>query len=265
MPCLRHSVQVPMDTAVANLNHKNIVNVYDFGLGEDRQPFLVMEYVDGTSMAEIIAEKKGFDPLHILKLFTQVCEGLAAAHDHGIVHCDLKPSNILMAGAPGNEVVKLVDFGLVQILPRKSMSQLQVTEKYIVSGTPNYMSPEQCLGKPMDGRSDIYSLGCVLFEVLTGEPVFNGETAMSIFSQQLYSEAPTLRSVCPQGAFCNELEMLVASMLAKDPDRRPQNMTEVKMSMFQCAIALQDTTECLEVLSVLPADESCKLCGHHIY
>jgi DNA-binding NarL/FixJ family response regulator/tRNA A-37 threonylcarbamoyl transferase component Bud32 len=233
-------------TAVANLHHKNIVNVYDFGLSEDRQPFLVMEYVDGTSMYEIIAEKKRFDPLHALQLFTQVCEGLAAAHEHGIVHCDLKPSNILIAGTHGNEVVKLVDFGLVQILPRKSLGQLQVTEKYIVSGTPNYMSPEQCLGKPMDGRSDIYSLGCVLFEALTGEPVFNATTAMAIFSKHLYAEAPTLRSVCPQGVFCNELELLVASMLSKDLDERPLNMNEVKASMLHCALALRDTIECLE-------------------
>ena len=226
-------------TAVANLHHRNIVGVYDFGLSEDQVPYMVMEYIEGKNLSEIITEDNRLDTHRALRLFTQVCDGLSAAHAKDIIHCDLKPSNILVVEAEGEELVKLVDFGLVQMLPQNSSNQLQLTEKYIISGTPNYMSPEQCTGKVLDERSDIYSLGCVLFETLTGQPVFDATTALELFAMHLHSKPPTLRSVCPAGDFCDELEDLVARMLAKNPEDRPQDTNQVKMSLFHSAMAMQ--------------------------
>ena len=221
-------------TAVASLSHKNIISVFDFGLSDDRQPYLVMEYIEGKSLAEVISREGRLEQSRVLNLFAQICNGLKAAHARGIIHCDLKPSNILISDSDDGELVKLVDFGLVQTLPQKTLSQLQATEKYMISGTPTYMSPEQCLGKPLDERSDIYSLGCVIFETLTGQAVFEANTALEIFAHHLQSAAPSLQSTCPTIGYSPELEYIVSCMLAKDPDDRPQTISEVSKHIGKC-------------------------------
>ena len=219
-------------TAIANIQHKNIVGVYDFGISVNHEPFLIMEYVDGTNMADILLENRRLLPSRVVNLGMQVCDGLNEAHAKGVVHCDLKPSNILLTGTLSQETVKLVDFGLVQLTPRDgSSAQLKQTERYFVCGTPAYMSPEQCAGKALDARSDIYSLGCVLFEALTGELPFTGNSPMEIFAKQLQVEAPKLSATCPEVTFPRGLEELVARMLAKEPGERPQSMAEVRASL----------------------------------
>jgi DNA-binding NarL/FixJ family response regulator/tRNA A-37 threonylcarbamoyl transferase component Bud32 len=183
-------------TAIANIQHNNIVTIFDFGISLNNEPYLVMELIKGSNLSDIL-QKDGKLPIkRALRLAIQICEGLDAAHKEGIVHCDLKPANILIRSDGLREEVKLVDFGLVQLMPRhQSGLQQQLTNKYFICGTPLYMSPEQCSGKPVDASTDIYSFGCVLFEMITGETIFAGETSMALFAKHIESQPPRLSSV----------------------------------------------------------------------
>jgi DNA-binding NarL/FixJ family response regulator/predicted Ser/Thr protein kinase len=212
--------------AVANLNHKNIVGIYDFGLSADSEPYLVMEYIEGSDLGEILAQEKPLPVNRTIAICLQVCAGLADAHARGIVHCDLKPSNILISGSK-EEDVKVVDFGLAQMTPPDSVQKLDVTAKFFVSGTPLYMSPEQCYGRPVTALSDVYSLGCILYETLTGINVFEGSNPMTTFARQCEFLAPPLSVTNPSGLYSMQLEDLVSCMLKKEPEKRPQSMSEV--------------------------------------
>ncbi|MBS1956031.1 MAG: protein kinase [Cyanobacteria bacterium SZAS-4] len=218
-------------TAIANVQHSNIVTIYDFGISATNDPFLVMEFISGPSLADILQDEGKLPISHALNLSIQICEGLAAAHESGVVHCDLKPANILIRRENGKEIVKLVDFGLVQLLPRQQVSpQNQLTNKYFICGTPLYMSPEQCAGKPVDARTDIYSFGCMLFELITGEPVFAGDTPMELFAKHLEVEPQSIANVTtaplPDG-----LAELIGSMLKKQAEQRPKSMQMVGQSL----------------------------------
>lgn len=225
-------------TAIANVQHSNIVTIYDFGISATNDPFLVMEFISGPSLSDILQDEGRLTVERALQLSIQICEGLAAAHDSGVVHCDLKPANILIRRENDKEVVKLVDFGLVQLLPRQKPNlQNQLTNKYFICGTPLYMSPEQCAGKPVDPRTDIYSFACMLFELVTGEPIFAGETPMELFAKHLEVMPPSISSVqierLPDG-----LDGLMQSMLKKQPECRPQSKHEVARSLREMCSAV---------------------------
>jgi serine/threonine protein kinase/CheY-like chemotaxis protein len=214
--------------AIASLQHKNIVGVYDFGLSPDLKPFLVMEYVDGSDLGEILAKESPMPVSRVLTIALQVCAGLAEAHAHGIIHCDLKPSNILIQGVDFEGDVKVVDFGLAQIKPPDNADDdNEITAKIFISGTPLYMSPEQCNGQPLTGLSDIYALGCILYEALAGVNIFEDSTPMGTFVKQCDFNPPPMSVTYPSGLFSKQLEDLVSNMLAKDPAKRPQSMSEV--------------------------------------
>ena len=222
--------------AIANLHHKNIVEVYDFGIGENNEAFMVMEYVAGTNLADILQSEHRLPLERVVHFGAQICSGMEAAHEKGIVHCDLKPSNILISGDRHKETVKLVDFGLAQMMTRELDDQLQQTGKFYVSGTPYYMAPEQCAGRQLDARTDIYSLGCLLFESLTGQTVFKGKTATATFEKHCQMTPPSMAEAYPQGLFSASFERTIAGMLAKDAAHRPQTMSEVR-SLLLGAIA----------------------------
>jgi DNA-binding NarL/FixJ family response regulator len=212
--------------AIASLQHQNIVSVYDFGISANNEPFLIMEYVNGTTLAHILEKEIRLKVGRLLNLCVQVCAGLAEAQSQGIVHCDLKPSNILILGSEPKEIVKLADFGLAQKVPRETNVQSKLTEKLFICGTPAYMPPEQCAGKQPDSRSDIYSLGCIMYEALTGVTAFDSDTAMGTFAKHFELIPPPMSSTCPE-TFSSRLEHCVSRMLAKDPANRPQSMEEV--------------------------------------
>ena len=223
--------------AIASLQHKNIVGVHDFGISEEHVPYLIMEYIDGTNLAAILDKEHRLPARRIVNICIQICAGLAHAHKKGIVHCDLKPSNILMLGSGSKETVKIVDFGLAQDLPTKITVESRSTDQFFVNGTPLYMSPEQCIGTAIDARSDIYSLGCILYEALTGVNVFEGATAMDSLVKQCHIVPPPMSSIYA-GLISPELESCVNSMLAKDPQARPQSMEEV-MSLLLAVTSKQ--------------------------
>jgi len=223
-------------TAVANLHHKNIVEIYDFGISENDEPYMVMEFVPGSTLADLVQKKQPLPLDRALVLGADISLALAEAHSRGIIHCDIKPSNILINRSEQNEIVKVVDFGLAQIIPKDCQQQSLNTDKFFVCGTPFYMSPEQCSGSRMDLRSDIYSLGCVMFELLTGQKVFTGKTPSDTFAKHCYELAPTLPEVYPDGHFSAALDHTIACMLAKDPADRPQSMAEVRQALLKSTL-----------------------------
>src|SRR5262249_15547326 len=160
--------------ASAALIHPNLVTIFDFGLVNDRIPYIVMEYLEGQSLSSLVLSGEELSKGNGLSIFAQVCDALHAIHRSGIVHRDLKPSNImLMKKDDGTYTVKLVDFGIAKILTGSSVS-LTCTGEMI--GTPLFMSPEQCKGEAVDHRSDLYSLGCTMYTAFTGFPPFLGNT-----------------------------------------------------------------------------------------
>lgn len=213
--------------AAFSVQHPNVVAVHDFGTLEDGTPFMAMDYVEGKTLAQMLRASPGLPIEQVIAIFTPACFGLAAAHDGGIVHRDLKPSNIMIvSGANLGEEgsVKILDFGIAKLTQSEAGQIQELTRTGEIFGSPLYMSPEQCQGGRVDQRSDIYSLGCVMFEMLTGVPPFTGESALPTMMQHLSQEAPSLKDGSLGKEFPPLLESIVAKMLAKDPNDRYQNL-----------------------------------------
>jgi serine/threonine protein kinase len=236
--------------AASILEHDNLVRATDFGLIDNFQPFLVMDYVEGPTLADYLKQNNGYVSVKIaLALFIQICSGLAFAHQQGVIHRDIKPSNILLAAAnnPLGFIPKVSDFGIAKLqIGGEVTSTLTTTGE--IFGTPLYMSPEQCIGSGVDQRSDIYSLGCVLFEVLTGSPPFVGSNAMELMMRHSTETPPSLKEGSLGREFPAALETIVANMLNKDPKERYQKLEDtikdlVALSSGKNASSLKRSTE----------------------
>jgi serine/threonine protein kinase len=204
---------------LANLQHPNVVSVFDVGAdGEDR--FIVMELVEGPTLRELLNEDQRLEPDRAAAIAAGVASALAYAHGRDVVHRDVKPSNVLMA--PGDHV-KLADLGIAKLLNAETLAMTAG-----VLGTAHYISPEQVLGDPVDGRADLYSLGCVLFEMLVGSPPFKGDMAALTYAH-VHTQAPRSRSLDP--SVPEPLDDLVASLLEKEPSERPQTADEVRAAL----------------------------------
>jgi Tol biopolymer transport system component/predicted Ser/Thr protein kinase len=214
--------------AASALNHSNIVTIYDIDQA-DGIHFISMEYVAGKTLADLIG-RKGLKLNETLKYAVQIADALAAAHAAGIVHRDLKPANVMVTE---KGIVKVLDFGLAKLtepVPADQFAPTQTlkphTEEGVILGTVAYMSPEQAQGKPVDVRSDIFSFGSVLYEMVTGRRAFHGETKLSTLSAILHKEPQPLAEGTPP-----ELEKIIARCLRKDPERRIQHMIDVKLAL----------------------------------
>ena len=215
------------------IDHPNVIMVNDFGLLDDDTPFLVMELLDGETLGDRLKANSRLSVDDAIALFIQVCFGMAYAHEKGIVHRDIKPSNIMLLnklpfGTEGS--VKIVDFGIAKYSAREGSEIQALTRTGEVFGSPLYMSPEQCQGGTVDHRSDIYSLGCVLFEALTGTLPLIGENALLTMVKHQTDSPPTLRETTGS-AYPKALEAIVAKMLAKHPSQRYQNLGVVAMEL----------------------------------
>ena len=203
--------------AAAAVNHPGVVTVFDAG-ADGPTRYIVMEYVEGRSLAEILRDTRPLEPARAARLAEQIADTLAAAHAAGIVHRDVKPGNVMVTAA---DRVKVLDFGIA-----RTSDSVTLTQTASVLGTAPYMAPEQAMGNPADARSDIYSLGCVLYEMLTGQPPFMADVPAAVLHQHV-RVAPrppiTLNPAVPPA-----LDALVLQMLAKDPRGRPQTATEVR-------------------------------------
>lgn len=203
------------------LQHPNIVQCYAFGF-HDNNCYLVMDFIDGTTLANEIAQHGKLAPERFRKIFSQVASALQHAHTNGIVHRDLKPDNIMLLTADGNEdVIKLVDFGIAKVDTETSASQ-HLTQAGAFMGSPLFMSPEQYRAQTLDARSDIYSLGCVMYLAITGQAPFEGDSIVAIGHQQLFDPPPELPADVPP-----QLANLIYSCLEKLPDNRPPSMSDV--------------------------------------
>ncbi|MFI8188542.1 protein kinase [Streptomyces sp. NPDC085946] len=209
--------------SVAGLNHHAIVAVYDSGedfVGGQSVPYIVMELVEGRTIRDLLMNAEAPGPEQALIIVSGVLEALAYSHQHGIVHRDIKPANVIITH---NGAVKVMDFGIARALHGASTT---MTQTGMVMGTPQYLSPEQALGKAVDHRSDLYATGCLLYELLALRPPFTGETPLSVVYQHV-QDIPTPPSeasdACPP-----ELDGLVMRSLAKEPDDRFQTAEEMR-------------------------------------
>jgi eukaryotic-like serine/threonine-protein kinase len=246
--------------AASSINHPNIVDVTDFGPMPDGGVYFVMEYLHGTSLEDLI-EREGALELHrALNIANQIALALAAAHEKHIVHRDLKPENIMLIRRPGRrdvvrkvpleaehdptgsfviereseyDFVKVLDFGIAKVLNLDEKSAGQ-TMAGAVFGTPEYMSPEAARGDDVDHRSDIYSLGVILFDMLCGRPPFEADAAAEVLAMHISQPPPRAREFAPGREITEAAEELILRAMAKNPDDRHPDMDELRAELHQC-------------------------------
>ena len=219
--------------AASALNHPNILTVYDFGISDKGMPFLVMDYLEGTSLAALLQEQGSLGPERCIHIFSQACLALAHAHQKGVIHRDLKPANIMLIDYDGQpDFLKIVDFGIAKLLQPDGAEQLTHTGE--VFGSPLYMSPEQCRGRELDARSDIYSLGCVMYRCLTGKPVFAGRDPMECMYKQVNDSPMSFNDIVPELGLADKLESAVFRAISKEPDERYTSMLEFRDALEEC-------------------------------
>jgi serine/threonine protein kinase len=209
--------------AAGRFSHPNIVTVYDVGR-TDELAYMAMEFLNGRELKDLLAAGQRLEVATAMELLAQVADGLSFAHEHGIVHRDIKPSNIMVIELPNGVLAKITDFGIAR-MPGSAVK----TMTGIVLGSPRYMSPEQVVGKPLDARSDIFSLGVVIYETLTGVAPFDGDnlTAIMHATANVQPEPPSARNP----AVPRLLDLIVAKALAKTLDDRYATMRELALDL----------------------------------
>jgi serine/threonine-protein kinase len=212
--------------ATASLTSAHTIDLYDFGVTEDNSFYYVMELLDGLDCDALVTRAGALPPARVIHLLTQMCESLDEAHTRGLIHRDVKPANIYVCRS-GNrfDFVKVLDFGLVTD-HREQHMETKLTLPHQAVGTPQFMPPEMALGKNVDGRTDLYALGCVAFWLSTGRHVFGGENSYDIVSKHLHV-LPEPPSRYAAKGFPPELDAVILACLEKDPDRRPSNAREL--------------------------------------
>ena len=237
--------------ASSRIGQQNIIDISDFGRTADGRFYFVMEFVDGKTL--IKHRREGPFPFQrVVHVGLQIGRALAAAHAAGIVHRDLKPENIMLVQRPGQpDFVKVLDFGIAKVINSPNGTGAAFTAIGSVVGTPQYMAPEQANGVPVDARSDIYSMGLILHELVRGKPTFVGDSAVELMSMQVAVPPPALTS--PHGQVPRALEQIIGQMLQKDPARRPASMEAVVSALEAVASYPTPTAKTAPVSAHVPA------------
>ena len=223
--------------AAAALDHPNVCQATDFGQRDDGSFFLVMEYLEGQTLKEVIAEEGQLELDRALHIARQTASALADAHDRGIVHRDLKPENIMLIERGGQaDTVKIMDFGIARLIASaqedEDGEQTRLTREGMIYGTPHYMSPEQVAGDDVDARTDLYALGVVLFEMLAGQPPYDGDNIARVMGKHITQPIPSVSEHCDVPS---PLDLLLNTLLAKDADDRPPDASAVIESIAAVA------------------------------
>ncbi len=244
--------------AVSSLTHPNVITVYDVGVTKYGEPYIVMEHLQGGSLFEAVKESGPMPWRRALPIFVQACSALAHAHKKDIVHRDVKPSNIMIVPTDDDpEFVKIVDFGLAKLRSLTGAGQ-RLTKTGEVFGSPQYMSPEQCTGKALDQRTDIYSMGVAMFEALAARPPFREKTTIETLRRQIKDPAPKFSEVDPDLVVPPPLEYIILKCLAKNPDDRYQKMEQLRSELEAFAKRSIGTTQnnLVKPVLILPKEQN---------
>jgi serine/threonine protein kinase len=218
--------------AASELTHANLAAVYSYGMGTKGSPYIVMDYLEGENLADLIKQEGFLDSPRAVDIFIQACEALAHAHRKGVIHRDVKPGNIIITkDENGNDYVKIVDFGIAKVLADPQRATQHLTQTGEVMGSPLYMSPEQGLGVALDKRSDIYSFGCVMYEAVTGKPPFLGDNPIQTIMKHINADAPPLAVTAPGVNIPKDLQTVILHCLEKKPERRYQTMDDLQSDL----------------------------------
>ena len=221
--------------AAAAIGHPNIIAVLDYGLLNEKIPYIVMEFVEGVSLETVIINKSRFTPEEALEYMQVITSALSAAHKHGIVHRDLKPLNIMIeSGGSVREQIRILDFGLAKIKSSDLFGSFVAAKTVGIVGSPAYMAPEQWSGEETDRRCDVYSLGIILYEMLTGDVPFKGSNIPSIMKKHLMAPLPPLAT--PGSGISPEVEKVVHRALEKEPAARTQSVEEFIAELEQAVL-----------------------------
>ncbi len=214
--------------AASKLSHPNTIRIFDFGSHTDDALYLAMEFLEGETFAQRLDRDHQIPAPQVAHILTQVCHSLTEAHGAGIIHRDLKPENIMLMRVAGDSsFVKVLDFGIAAKLADANDRDEKLTEMGMIMGTPTYMSPEQAHGKPLDERSDIYALGVLMYEALTGRVPFEGDQPMTVLVKHINDPPRPPREVAPEAGISHALEKVVLRCLEKEPVLRPQSCAEL--------------------------------------
>jgi predicted Ser/Thr protein kinase len=230
---------------MARLRHSGAAMIFDAGRLPDGRPFIVMEYVDGETLADVLAKEGRLAPARAVEIACAICDVLAAAHALGIVHRDLKPSNIML----NERGVCLLDFGIAKVLATSAdvTKTHATTESGLIIGTPRYMSPEQCLGQPVGPASDLYSVGVLLYEMLAGRPPFIDQLQSAVLVKQATALPAPLIAHCAD--LPRRLAIIVHTLLAKSPADRPRTATDAQRLL---ARSLTNPTQDTDAPAIVP-------------
>ncbi|MBZ0184751.1 MAG: serine/threonine protein kinase [Candidatus Obscuribacterales bacterium] len=238
--------------ALRSLRHRNVLSINDFAISSIGLLYLEMEYLDGRNLADIISKEGPLSISEFVSVFSQVLAALTSAHDQGIIHRDLKPSNIMLVkSASGADKVKIVDFGVAKLVQENDTASQELTALGEFIGSPSYMSPEQVEGLKVDLRSDIYSLGCVMYEAITGARAFVGKNALIIMHKQVKD------SPLPFGKISDQdipawLERLVFKALTKNREKRYANCHAMRLDLLDAQFSTAKTDASAEHFKMLP-------------
>lgn len=233
---------------ICTITHPNIITYYDFGMDEDKDLYLVMEYLKGLTLKEIIAHQSLLPFHRIVNIISQICDGLNEIHSKGIVHRDIKPSNIfIIRNEDKSDFVKIIDFGIVGINKEflgknEEFEQIKnITKNEYIVGTPEYIAPEGIKGEEIDGRFDIYSLGVLCYELLCGRRPFISESRMDILLKHLREVPPSPSSIHHGRYIPFSLEKVILKSLSKSPQMRQENVIEFKEGFLKAVSLLTPT------------------------
>ena len=237
--------------AASLLRHPNAVTVYDFGVIPDIGiPYLVMDYLEGRDVSTIVREERQIAPARCANLMIQACAALAHAHAKGVIHRDIKPSNLLVTvEEDGLERLRVVDFGIAKILSPEGSDMTKLTTTGDIFGSPAYMSPEQCHGMVADARSDIYSLGGVIYECLTGTAPLHGQSTIDMILKQVHDMPPSFGVVRPDLKIPGALEAVVFKAVAKNPEHRYATMAELSTGLSEAMASAAPTKKAATTVS----------------